>query len=70
MTNPLTNLTPAQIDVLNDMVNEWMDQDQHGNLNGGWGYGPQKHAALSLLAQQVRDAWTSQVNYQDVEDVA
>lgn len=70
MSNPLMALTPAQIDILTDMVGDWNDQARHGDLNGGWGYGPKKTAALALLSQQARDAWKAKVNYRDVEDMA
>ncbi|QBZ73414.1 hypothetical protein SEA_HEATHER_44 [Streptomyces phage Heather] len=66
--NPFLGLEPAAIDVLDDMVGEWLDLERHGQLNGGHGYGPKKTDALSLIAAQVRDAWKRKVSYRDVEE--
>ncbi|QAX95031.1 hypothetical protein SEA_SEBASTISAURUS_43 [Streptomyces phage Sebastisaurus] len=66
--NPFLELEPAAIDVLDDMVDEWLDLERHGQLNGSHGYGPKKTDALSLIAQQVREAWKRKVNYADVEE--
>lgn len=67
--NPFLSMNPAQIDVLEDMVNEWSDLERHGQLNGGWGYGPKKSEALSQLYGQIWDAWVAVVKYQEVESV-
>ncbi|MEU9231190.1 hypothetical protein [Streptomyces subrutilus] len=66
-TNPFLSLSPAAVDVLDDMVEEWLDKDRHGELNGCYGYGPKRSDALSLIADQVREAWKARVNYRDVE---
>lgn len=65
--NPFLSLDAAAIDVLDDMVAEWLDRERHGELNGNYGYGPKKTDALSLIHTQVREAWTKTVNYRDVE---
>lgn len=66
-TNPLMALDAAAIDVLDDMLDEWNDRDRHGQLNGGFGYGTKKTAALSLLDSLIREAWLAKVRYTDVE---
>jgi hypothetical protein len=63
VSNPFLALDAAAIDVLDDMVSEWLDRDRHAEL----AYGPKKNDALSLIATQVREAWTTRVNYRDVE---
>jgi hypothetical protein len=65
--NPFLELDPAVIDVLDDMVAEWLDRERHGELNGSYGYGPKKTDALSLIAAQVREAWKVRVNYRTIE---
>lgn len=67
MSNPFLSLPPAVVDVLDDMVDEWLDLERHGQLNGGHGYGPKKTDALSLIATQVREAWKVRVRFADVE---
>ncbi|QAX93297.1 hypothetical protein HOV11_gp41 [Streptomyces phage Vash] len=67
MSNPFLECDAAVVDVLDDMVAEWLDLERHGQLNGGHGYGPKKTDALSLIAAQVREAWKTRVNYRDVE---
>ncbi|WP_274031214.1 hypothetical protein [Streptomyces sp. MMBL 11-1] len=67
-SNPFLSLSPAAIDVLDDMVDEWADLDRHGQLNGGFGYGPKKTAALSLIYTLVRNAHKTRVGYTDVEE--
>ncbi|WSP38988.1 hypothetical protein OG247_17955 [Streptomyces sp. NBC_01244] len=62
------SLSPAAVDVLDDMVEEWLDRDRHGELNGNYGYGPKKSEAFSLIHTQVRAAWKARVNYADVEE--
>ncbi|MFE9767029.1 hypothetical protein ACFYPC_21325 [Streptomyces sp. NPDC005808] len=66
--NPFLELEPAAIDVLDDMVDEWLDRERHGELNGGWGYGPKKTDALSLISIQVREAYVRKVRYTNVEE--
>ncbi|MEW2406497.1 hypothetical protein [Streptomyces griseoviridis] len=66
--NPFLDLEPAAIDVLEDMVSEWLDLERHGQLNGGFGYGPKKTDALSLIYTQVQEAWKRKVAYTDVEE--
>lgn len=66
--NPFLSLTPAQIDVLDDMREEWLDRDRHGELNGEWGYGPKKAAALSELNKFIQEAWREVVNFREVEE--
>jgi hypothetical protein len=66
--NPFLTLSPAAVDVLDDMVSEWLDLERHGQLNGGWGYGPKKSEALTQLTTQVKDAWKARVNYAEVEE--
>ncbi|MGW6313794.1 hypothetical protein [Streptomyces sp. NPDC055099] len=66
--NPFLELEPAAIDVLDDMVDEWLDRERHGELNGGWGYKAKKTDALSLIATLVRDAYKRKVRYTDVEE--
>ncbi|MFE3421545.1 hypothetical protein ACFXOL_01630 [Streptomyces californicus] len=60
-------LDPAAIDVLDDMVDEWLDRERHGELNGNYGYGPKKTDALSLIHRLVREAHKARVGYADVE---
>jgi hypothetical protein len=67
VANPFLECDPAVVDVLDDMVAEWLDLERHGQLNGGHGYGPKKTDALSVIAAQVREAWKKRVNYRDVE---
>jgi hypothetical protein len=67
-TNPFMDLSPAEIDVLDDMREEWLDLDRHGQLNGGWGYGPNKSAALSKLSHLIREAHIAKVHHQVVEE--
>lgn len=67
--NPLLDLSPAEIDVLVDMIEEWNDLARHGQLNGGWGYGPKKYEALTRLNGLVSEAWKSKVNNRNVEEV-
>ncbi|MEU2760414.1 hypothetical protein [Streptomyces sp. NPDC007094] len=68
MPNPFMMLTPAAIDVLDDMVDEWLDLERHGQLNGGFGYGPKKTDALSRIYTLVREAHKARVGYSDVEE--
>ncbi|MFE0692747.1 hypothetical protein [Streptomyces sp. NPDC058869] len=65
--NPFMMLDPAAIDVLDDMVDEWLDLERHGQLNGGFGYGSKKSDALSRIYTQVREAHKARVGYADVE---
>lgn len=69
MNNPFMDLSPAEIDVLDDMLEEWNDKDRHNELNGSWGYGPKKTDALSNLTKLVRDAWCVKVRYGDIEEM-
>jgi hypothetical protein len=62
--NPFLPLSPAAVDVLDDMVDAWLDRDRHGEL----GYGPAKTAAFSELYTLVHDAWKVRVNYRNVEE--
>jgi hypothetical protein len=66
--NPFLSLSPAAVDVLDDMREEWNDRERHGELNGGWGYGPAKTEALSALNELICAAWRVRVNYADVEE--
>jgi hypothetical protein len=66
--NPFLTLSPAAVDVLDDMREEWNDRERHGELNGGWGYGPAKTEALSVLNNLITAAWRVRVNYADVEE--
>jgi len=68
VNNPFMDLSPAEIDVLEDMLDEWNDLDRHGQLNGGWGYGPKKTEALTRLNGLLAEAWKSKVRYHPVED--
>lgn len=68
MSNPFLALTPAQIDVLDDMRNEWSDKDRHGELNGGFGYGPNKSEALRILDDWIHEAWHAKVDFVPVEE--
>jgi hypothetical protein len=47
--NPFEAFTDAELEVLHDMHEEWLDKDRHGELNGGWGYDTEKNDALSAL---------------------
>ena len=67
--NPLMDLSPAEIDVLDDMIEEWNDRARRAQLNGSWGYGPKKYEALTRLNGLVSEAWKSKVNSQNVEEV-
>ncbi|MFH9802789.1 hypothetical protein ACH4M0_11185 [Streptomyces albidoflavus] len=61
-------LSPAEIDVIDDMLQEWNERDRHGELNGGWGYGPRKIRALETLTEQVREAWRAKVMHADSKE--
>lgn len=61
--NPLLKLTPAMIDVLDDMADEWADKDRHGQL----AYGAAKADAFDALRSMISEAWKSRVDYRDVE---
>ncbi|QAX94741.1 hypothetical protein HOV12_gp51 [Streptomyces phage Lilbooboo] len=67
--NPFLELDPAAIDVIDDMVDEWLDRERHGELNGGWGYGPKKSAALDRISTQIKEAWRAKVRYADAEEI-
>lgn len=66
--NPFMALSPAAIDVIDDMVDEWLDRDRHGELNGGYGYGPRKSRALDVIHEQIKEAWRAKVRYADPEE--
>ncbi|MGW9280732.1 hypothetical protein ACWGSA_00880 [Streptomyces diastaticus] len=66
--NPFMAMSPAEIDVIDDMLQEWNERDRHGELNGGYGYGPRKGRALDTLTEQVREAWRAKVRYADPEE--
>lgn len=66
--NPFMALSPAAIDVLDDMLNEWNERERHGELNGGYGYGPRKSRALDRLNDQIKEAWRARVRYSDPEE--
>ncbi|MEU8792196.1 hypothetical protein [Streptomyces sp. NPDC048643] len=68
--NPFLSLSPAAVDVLDDMREEWNDRERHGELNGGWGYGPKKTEALSALNTLITEAWRVRVAYIDVEETS
>lgn len=68
MTNPFMELSPAEIDVLDDALDELNDLDRHEQLNGGWGYGPKKTEALTRLNGLLSEAWKAKVNCHSIED--
>lgn len=59
----MVQLTTAELDVLDDMLNEALDKVRHGDND----YGPRKLAALSDMFEAVRRAWRWVANWQDVE---
>ncbi|CAD80139.1 gp17 [Streptomyces phage phiBT1] len=63
--NPFMALDAAAIDVLDDMVQEWLDRDRHGELD----YGKGRTDALSLMYSQVQEAWKAKVNWRDVREL-
>jgi hypothetical protein len=67
-TNPFLGLSPAAVDVLDDMVEDFLDKERHGELNGSWGYGPKKTEAFALIHAQVREAWKVRVNFANPEE--
>jgi hypothetical protein len=66
--NPFLTLSPAAVDVLDDMADAWLDRDRHGELVNELGYGPAKTAAFSEIHALVREAWKVRVNYRNVEE--
>ncbi|MFJ8955601.1 hypothetical protein ACIRO1_36470 [Streptomyces sp. NPDC102381] len=60
-------LSPAAIDVLDDMADEWSDKDRHAELEREHGYGPKKLEAFCELRTLITDAWKARVNYGNVE---
>lgn len=69
MNNPFMDLSPAEIDVLDDLVDEWNDLDRYGQLKSDYGYGPKKSEALSQLSKLIASAGHSKVKYQNVEEM-
>lgn len=69
-TNPFLSLSPAAVDVLDDMVEDFLDKERHGELNGSWGYGPKKTEAFTELHKWVCEAWKVRVNYRNVEETS
>ncbi|MER5894743.1 hypothetical protein [Streptomyces sp. NPDC001876] len=67
-TNPFLALSPAAVDVLDDMADAWSDKDRHGELVNEQGYGPKKLAASNELHTLIRAAWKVRVGYRNVED--
>ncbi|MFE9026200.1 hypothetical protein ACFYOA_08045 [Streptomyces iakyrus] len=68
MANPFLTLSPAAIDVLDDMADEWGDKDRHGELERELTYGPNKLAAFNELRALITEAWKQHVNYRNVEE--
>lgn len=66
--NPFMALSAAAVDVLDDMVDEWLDRDRHGELNGGYGYGQRKARALDKLAEQIKEALRAKIRDADPKD--
>ncbi|QNE79073.1 hypothetical protein F0344_04875 [Streptomyces finlayi] len=66
--NPFLPLSPAAVDVLDDMIDAWRDKDRHGELVSEQGYGPKRLAAFNELSALIGDAWQARVNYRDVEE--
>ncbi|MFF7361055.1 hypothetical protein [Streptomyces sp. NPDC008125] len=66
--NALLTLSPAAIDVLDDMADTWADKDRHGELVSEQGYGPKKIAAFDELHRLITDAWKLRVNFADIEE--
>jgi hypothetical protein len=66
--NPFLTLSPAAVDVLDDMADKWLERDAHGELVSDLEYGPAKLAAFSELYSLIRDAWRVRVNYRNVEE--
>lgn len=69
MTNPFLSLSPAAIDVLDDMVDAWTDKDRHGLLVSEEGYGPVRLAAFYELSTSINDAWKRRVNFAPIEEI-
>jgi hypothetical protein len=61
-------LSPAAVDVLDDMADAWADKDRHGELVNELTYGPKKIAAFGELHTLIRDAWKVRVGYRNVEE--
>ncbi|MDO0926810.1 hypothetical protein QQY24_15800 [Streptomyces sp. TG1A-8] len=66
--NPFLTLSPAAVDVLDDMADHWGDRDRHGELVTELAYGPAKLAAFRELHTLVSEAWKARVNYSNVEE--
>jgi hypothetical protein len=64
--NPFLGLTPAEIDVLDDMYQESVE-----TLKYDYGYGPKREAALNRLIEMIKEAWFAKVGYVDsiVEEI-
>lgn len=65
MNNPFMDLSPAEIDVLDDMITEWNYKDRHGQLN----YRRNRSEALGRLNGLIAGAYSEKVYYQDVEEM-
>ncbi|MEV8015668.1 hypothetical protein AB0O76_04775 [Streptomyces sp. NPDC086554] len=68
--NPFLNLSPAAVDVLDDMADAWADKDRHGELTGELIYGPKKLAAFSELHTLINEAWRARVKFGNVEEIS
>lgn len=66
--NPFMALSPAAVDVLDDMADEWSDKNCHGDLINELGYGPKKLAAFGELYTLIHAAWKVRVGYRNVEE--
>jgi hypothetical protein len=66
--NPFLTLSPAAVDVLDDMADHWADRDRHGELVNELTYGPNKLAAFYELHTLISEAWKARVNYRNVEE--
>ncbi|QBZ73357.1 hypothetical protein SEA_REMUSLOOPIN_43 [Streptomyces phage RemusLoopin] len=66
--NPFLTLSPAAVDVLDDMADHWADRDRHGELVNELTYGPKKIEAFSELHALISEAWKARVNYRNVEE--
>lgn len=65
MTNPFMDLSPAEIDVLDDMLEEWRCGSKYHRAK----YGPKKAEAFERLWLLIDEAWITKVHYRDVEEM-
>jgi len=64
VNNPFMDLSPAEIDVLDDMLEEWRYENRHRAK-----YGTKRIKAFERLCLLVDEAWFTKVGFKDVEEM-